>query len=335
MSTSTEVAGGNVPASDTRKVSRIRETPEVVLIPLVFVVVLLAWEIGLYLGDVADYVLPRPSVIGAEFLEMVRTSMFWSNFRVTATEVLVGFGLGIAAAVVLGSVISQFRVVEKTLMPYIVAIQTVPKIAIAPLLIIWFGFGIGSKVLIAALVCFFPMLINIIEGLKSANPEQVDMLRSVGASRFQIFRMVAVPSSLPFAFAGLDIGIVFAILGALVGEFVGAEAGLGYLLLQFNYRFNVAGVFAVLIVLSMMGHRPPCDHGTAATIHLLERRGDTPWGLNCESLRNGDHRCERPLNVSVDEADRDSRPLPDGDRRRGSSGQYGDHGSPSVRGEGR
>ncbi len=159
--------------------------------------------------------------------------------------VFLAFGLGIA--------ISQVRLVEKALLPYIVAFQTVPKIALAPLFLVWFGFGIASKIAIAALVAFFPILINVIEGLKSIDSEKIEMLRSLGASKSQIFRMLRFPNALPFIFAGLDLGIIFAIIGAVVGEFIGARAGLGYQLLQFNYDFNIAGLFATLIVLSAIG----------------------------------------------------------------------------------
>jgi NitT/TauT family transport system permease protein len=156
-------------------------------------------------------------------------------------------------ALSLGTAVSQIRVVEKTVMPYVAAIQTIPKVALAPLFVIWFGYGLSSKIVMAAVICFFPMLINVIEGLNSADAERIRMLTVFGASKGQIFKKVKFPSALPFVFAGLDIGIVFAILGAVVGEFLGAQRGLGTLLLQTQYNFDIAGMFAVLIVLSVMG----------------------------------------------------------------------------------
>jgi len=128
-----------------------------------------------------------------------------------------------------------------------------PKIAIAPLVIVWFGFGISSKVIIAATVAFFPVLVNVIVGLKTIDPAKLDLMRSLRASRWQTFRLVTFPNALPFVFAGLDIAIVFSVLGAIVGEFVGAQQGLGNLILQFNVALDIAGVFAVLILLSVMG----------------------------------------------------------------------------------
>jgi NitT/TauT family transport system permease protein len=143
--------------------------------------------------------------------------------------------------------------VEQTIYPYVVALQTLPKIAIAPLIIVWFGFGISSKVVIAAMVGFFPVLVNVIVGLKTIDQSKLDLMRSLNATRWQTFRLVKFPNALPFVFAGLDIAIVFSVLGAIVGEFVGAQRGLGNLILQFNFSLDIAGVFAVLILLSVMG----------------------------------------------------------------------------------
>ncbi|OKI56373.1 ABC transporter permease [Micromonospora sp. CB01531] len=230
-----------------------REKPQLWLVPAVFVVVVLLWEYGIQLIGVDEYVLPRPSQVVDSLWRQLGDDLFWGHFWVTSQEALVGFVIGVGAAVLLGTFISQVKVVEATLMPYIVAFQTVPKVALAPLFVVWFGFGLTSKVVMAAVISFFPMLVNVIEGLRAADADKIQMLTVFGASKTQIFRMVRLPSALPFIFAGLDIGIVFAILGAVVGEFIGAKEGLGYLLLQTNYNFDIAGMFAVLVVLSVMG----------------------------------------------------------------------------------
>ena len=156
-------------------------------------------------------------------------------------------------AFLLGTLISQVRILEKTLYPYVVAIQTLPKIAIAPLILVWVGFGIESKVIIAAMVSFFPMLVNNIAGLKSTPPDKIEMMRSLSASRWKLFWYLQLPEALPYIFAGLNIGIVLSVLGAIVGEFIGSKAGLGYLIIQMNYSMDVAGVFAALVVLGVMG----------------------------------------------------------------------------------
>jgi NitT/TauT family transport system permease protein len=128
-----------------------------------------------------------------------------------------------------------------------------PKVAIAPLFVLWFGFGVTSKIIITAAIVFFPVLANTIVGLRSAPRDQVDLMTAFTASQWHIFRMVRVPHALPFIFVGLDIGIVLAVIGAIVGEFVGAQAGLGYLIMQRNFSMDASGVFAILIVLSIIG----------------------------------------------------------------------------------
>ena len=241
------------PKSGWRQRFDVRERPELWLIPGLFVVVMAVWEVGVDLFGVKDFVLPPPSQIVASLVTQLESALFWRHLLVTSQEALLGFVIGVVTALVLGTAISQVSLLEKTLMPYVVMFQTVPKVALAPLFVVWFGFGLTSKVVMAAVISFFPMLINVIEGLRSAEADRIQMLTVFGASRSQIFRMVRLPSAMPFIFAGLEIGIVFSILGAVVGEFIGAQEGLGYLLLQTNYNFDIAGMFAVLVVLSLMG----------------------------------------------------------------------------------
>lgn len=244
----------------------LRDRPEFVLVPATFVILMVTWELSVNLLEVPGYILPPPSAVAASLFNQVQTSTYWTNVWVTTQETLAGYALGVFTAAVIGIGVSQFRLVEKTVFPYVVAFQTVPKTALAPLFIIWFGFGITSKIVTAALVSFFPMLINVIEGLRATEQDQIDLLRSLDASRMQIFGRVQVPNALPFIFAGLDIGIVFAIIGAVVGEWVGARAGLGYQLLQYIYDFNIAGLFGVLVTLSIMGFL------AHSLIRLLQRR---------------------------------------------------------------
>jgi ABC-type nitrate/sulfonate/bicarbonate transport system permease component len=148
----------------------------------------------------------------------MRSGLYLSNFWVTLCEALLGFVIAAVTGIMLGAVIAQFRLMEQTFYPYLVALQTLPKIAIAPLIIVWFGFGISSKVIIAATVAFFPVLVNVIVGLKTIDPAKLDLMRSLRASRWQTFRLVTFPNALPFVFAGLDIAVVFSVLGAIVGE---------------------------------------------------------------------------------------------------------------------
>lgn len=210
-------------------------------------------EFGAEAADISTYILPRPSQVWGELWFLVQSPIFWDNFRITATEALSGFVIGSSLALFLGTLISQFKIVEIILMPYFVALQSIPKIALAPLFLIWFGFGIASKIAVAAVVVFFPVLINTIEGLRSSDADLVEMPRAFGANKRQIFFRIKVPNALPFIFAGLDIAIVFSVLGAIVGEFLGAKGGLGAMLLQANYNFNIPQLFAILITLSISG----------------------------------------------------------------------------------
>jgi len=213
----------------------------------------LLWEGIVRLFDVPSYLVPAPSEIAYSFWLGVRTGLYFYHGAFTLGATLLGFLLGGAFGFVLGVLISQIAILNRLIYPYVVAFQTVPKVALAPLIVVWFGFGIWSKVVMSLLICFFPVVVNTIEGLNSAPAEQIMLLRSYKASRLEIFRIVQFPASLPFVFAGLDIGIVLSVIGTIVGEFVGTNAGLGYILLDFNQSFNIAGVFACLVVLSLLG----------------------------------------------------------------------------------
>ena len=244
--------------SEQAKTSRwskidLRERPEIVLIPLSFVILVTAWETLVGVFNMPAYILPPPSDIYATLVGQLQSANFYNNLRVTSIEILAGYGLGASFAFIMAIGVVQSRLIEKTIFPYVVALQAVPKVALAPLFVIWFGFGMQSKIVVAALVSFFPILVNTIDGLRSANPDLLELLRSLGASKRQVFMKVKLPNSMPFVFAGLDIGIVFAVIGAVVGEFVGAKAGLGFQMLQYIYNFDIAGLFAIIIVLSAMG----------------------------------------------------------------------------------
>jgi NitT/TauT family transport system permease protein len=231
----------------------LRNRPELILSPVVFVIFIALWENLVNLLEVEEIILPTPSRIGEALVVQLQTSIFWSNLWVTSQEALLGFLFATIFAVIAGTFISQIRIVDKTFMPYLVGFQAIPKVALAPIFLIWFGLGQTSKVVLAATIAFFPILINIIEGLKSADNDQIRMLRVFGASRAQIFFKVQVPCALPFFFAGLDVGILLAILGAVVGEFLGSQAGLGNMVLNAQFNFETPTMFAILLVLSAMG----------------------------------------------------------------------------------
>ena len=231
----------------------IGERPEIILSPLLFVVIIGGWELAVKLFEIPRIVLPAPSAIAKSVVTFFTERNLIFHFGITLYESLAGFLIGGITGLLLGTLVSQFRLLEKTLYPYIVAFQTLPKVAIAPIVIIWAGFGYTSKIIITAMIAFFPLLVNTIAGLHSTEQEYVEMMTGFSASRWQIFHFVKVPMALPFIFAGLDIAGIMSVIGAIVGEFVGARAGLGYVILYRNFQMDMPGVFAVLIVLSIMG----------------------------------------------------------------------------------
>jgi NitT/TauT family transport system permease protein len=173
----------------------------------------------------------------------------WGTLRNAAFGLAIGFGLGL----LLGSLMAESRIIEKLLMPYAFALQSLPKVAIAPLVVIWFGFGDGSKIAIAAMLSFFPILINSFTGLRSVEPERVDLMRSLSASRMETYRIVKLPHAAPYIFAGLDMAVVYALLGTIVAEFLGAQQGMGVVITQAQAVTDVAGVFAALVLLGITG----------------------------------------------------------------------------------
>jgi NitT/TauT family transport system permease protein len=214
---------------------------------------LLVWEIAVRLLGVPAIVLPPPTSVLTALYSLVASGAVFLHLGITLTEILLGFAIGAIGAFVLGSLIALFRIADRILYPYIIALQAVPKVALAPLLVIWFGFGLESKILMTAVIAFFPILVNTVVGLRTVEQDRLDLMVALKATRWQIFRFVRLPTALPFIFAGLDVGIVLSVIGAIVGEFVGASGGLGYLLLVYNADLNIAAVFALLIILAVLG----------------------------------------------------------------------------------
>ncbi|MDF2114132.1 ABC transporter permease [Roseiarcaceae bacterium H3SJ34-1] len=231
-----------------------------------FVAFIGLWEGAVRLFDVPKIILPPPTSIAVAFWSMLQGGELPWHTAVTLYEILLGFLLGALGGLLLGFGIALSPLSERIFYPYVVAFQTVPKVAIAPIIVIWFGYGVTSKVIITATIAFFPLLANAIMGLRAAPQDQVEMMETYTASRWQVFQLVRLPQALPYIFVGLDVAIVLSVIGAIVGEFVGSKAGLGYLILQKNFNFDMAGTFAVLIVLSLIGV------GVHALISFVQRR---------------------------------------------------------------
>lgn len=219
----------------------------------IFVIALGLWESVSRIGWLPKIVLPAPSAIALRLYELFASGLIWPHLWATLASILSGFGLGVAAGFAFGAAVALVPAIERLVYPYMVAFQTVPKVAIAPLFILWFGYGLMSKVVISAAVCFFPVLVSVMSAFHTTDRDQLDMMRACGASRWQTFIHLRIRAALPIIFNGLEIAAVFAVIGAVVGEFVGAQAGLGYLITTLNFNLDVPGVFAVLIVLSLLG----------------------------------------------------------------------------------
>ena len=222
------------------------------LVALAAILVILAiWEIACHGLRIPDFILPPPSRIIAVAVFQAKTIL--PHAAITALEVLIGILISLMVAVPLSIVMFAHPSVEKTIAPFLVASQAVPVFAVAPLLVVWLGYGIASKVLMAAVIIFFPITVNLLEGFKSCNQEFRVLFQLMGAGFWKTMRLLYWPWALPQFFSGLKVGVSVATIGAVIGEWVGAQQGLGYLMIQANARLNVDVVFAAIVWLSVMG----------------------------------------------------------------------------------
>ena len=218
---------------------------------------LAVWESLIATGIVNGILLPAPSDIASQLAEDA-VSFFTGgpmlgHFMTTLTEVVVGFLAAAVLAIVVGVLLSEFRLFKKAVYPYVIALSATPRIAFAPLFIVWFGFGLTSKVVMVAAIAAFPILVNTMAGMDATDRESLKLMRSLGATRWQTFRRLKVPTSLPFVFAGLEGGIIFAAVGAVVAEFTGGSEGLGYLTLVGQELFLLDLAFSAIIFLALQG----------------------------------------------------------------------------------
>jgi NitT/TauT family transport system permease protein len=232
----------------------MKSTPVTFLLRLVLIAAtLVVWEALVRLLAIPAFILPAPTSIFLALYRGFASSLYVDHMWITLAETLMGFVLGTVLAFALGIAVALSRRVEYFLYPFIIMFQAMPKVALAPLIVIWFGLGLTSKVISAALVAFFPLMVNTIVGLRSAEEDRINLMRSLAATRGQIFWMLQLPNALPYIFAGLEIAMIFALIGAIVAEFVGAQSGLGMLMQSMNFTMDVAGQFSVLLILSAVG----------------------------------------------------------------------------------
>ena len=231
----------------------MRSGRNITLSVLLFCASIGLWEAVVRGFDIPAFILPPPSQVAMALWRGFASGLYLQHLAHTLLETMLGFVAGSALGLILGTLVAMSRPVEFFLYPYIVMFQSLPKVALAPLIVVWFGLGLTSKVINAALIAFFPLLVNTMVGLRSADEERVSLMRSLAASERQIFWMLRLPNALPFVMAGLDVAMIFALIGAIVAEFVGAQAGLGMLIQSMNFSMDVAGQFSVLLILSILG----------------------------------------------------------------------------------
>ena len=217
----------------------------------IFIAIFLLWELACRMLHVPDFVLPSPSMIIDKII-----ASWWLllvNGLVTAEEIVLGFGLSVVIGIPLAVLVVYSRVFERVAFPFMVSLQTIPKVALAPILVMWLGYGIMPKIMVAFLISFFPIVIGAVVGMRSTEKEMIYLVQSMGANELTTFLKIRLPRALPSIFGGLKVGIGQAVVGATVGEFIAAETGLGYLQLISQVRLDTTLLFAAVVVLSLLG----------------------------------------------------------------------------------
>jgi len=239
------------------------------LVPLLALLLgLLAWEVLVRLRDTPSWFIPKPTEVARELVES--RALIWGHTWTTLQEMLLGLLLAFVLGVLLAVAIASSRLVERAIYPALVASQAVPIIALAPILLIWFGYGMTPKVIVVVLTCFFPIVVSMVDGLRASDADALALLRSMGASRWQIMRIVRVPAALPALFSGTRIAAAWSVIGALVGEWVGASSGLGYLMTRSASQFQTPRLYAAVFVAAALGI-------TLFALVALAERVALPW----------------------------------------------------------
>lgn len=235
--------------------------------PLVSLAVLLiVWELSVRLLAIPDYLLPPPAAVGGALYRGFATGSLWPHIGATLEATLSGYVIGSVAAVALGSILAESRLFERFVYPLLIGLQATPKIALGPIILVWFGFGMTSKIVLVAVVCFFPLFVNTVNGIRRTDPELIDACRAFSASRLYLLLHVKLPSAAGEIFAGLQIGVTLALIGAVVGEFLSSQRGLGYLIASSSVSMSMATMFAGVLLLALIGLTG------AQTIRFLQRR---------------------------------------------------------------
>jgi NitT/TauT family transport system permease protein len=215
------------------------------------------WELLTVSGIISSYLLPRASqvltALGRDVLDILTGGRMWVHFYTTLIEILLGFVFSVLIGVAVGAVLSEFKTIQRATYPYIVAANATPRIAFAPLIVIWFGFDLASKIVMAVAVAVFPVIVNTMAGLAATDRDDLRLMRSLGATRAQLLWRVRIPTALPYLFAGFETAMLFAAVGAVIGEFMAGNAGLGYVTLLAQELFRLDDGFSAIVLLSVQG----------------------------------------------------------------------------------
>ena len=245
----------------------MNENAKSIVYPLLLLMALLAlWLVAVQRWGVPNYILPPLQGVLAALRHGYIEGAYWKDFGFTLTSMLVGYIGGCSLAFLIGILFAEFRPLERLLYPFVLALQSMPKVALAPLILIWFGFGLGSKAVMVGLVCFFPMFINTAVGLKATDPSLIDLMRAFSASRWHILTHIKIPSAASHIFAGLQISVVLGLIGAVVAEFISSSEGLGYLINASTTNLDTSTMFAALLSLAVLGI------GGSQLVRLVQRR---------------------------------------------------------------
>ena len=218
---------------------------------LLFILILLLWE--MLAKQMSELVLPAPSVVVTTLLEGLASGYYTPHILRTSLEIVIGLFLGSLLGILTGIWMGEVEFIRKLLFPYVIASQAVPKLALAPLFILWFGFGMTSKVVITALICFFPLMENTVTAIQYTDPTKIELFRVLGANRWQTLFKLKIPAGLPSIMAGFRVAVVLAVVGAVVGEFIGGSEGLGALIIASQGMMDTPLMFSVLILITILG----------------------------------------------------------------------------------
>jgi NitT/TauT family transport system permease protein len=221
--------------------------------PVLIVILLGVWQFAVSVLGVSEFILPPPTSVWTALTDLLGDSSTYHDILITLSEVLIGFAIALVAGMIVGAILGRVLWLARAVQPALVAFQVVPKVAFIPIFVIWFGFGTTSKIIMAAILAFLPVMTNVMLGVRSVDRGHRDVMRGLGASRWATFKDLELPSTLPYVFAGAEVAIVFAVIGAIVGEYLGGSEGLGHQVVVSLNSLNAPALFAVIVLLALMG----------------------------------------------------------------------------------